>query len=130
MMKIEAGKTYLTKDGRKVKVVATIESDVEFPILAKLETHAVPGEDFVLYSKEGKVRNRNLKDMDIKEEFLTWLNVDVDTPILVSDDGKNWKRAHFKEYIDGDIFAFANGKTSWTATECEFTHWAYAKLKN
>lgn len=60
-----------------------------------------------------------------------WSRVEVDTPILVSDDGKEWHKRHFSGYdnIHGEVCAWSNGKTSWSIERAgEFVDWPYAKL--
>ena len=68
---------------------------------------------------------------DIAEElgFVDWSKVKVDTPILVSNDNKEWIKRYFARYEDGNVYGWLNGKTSWTAI-CELSigHWNYAKL--
>lgn len=57
-----------------------------------------------------------------------WESVEVDTPILVSDDGVQWCRRHFAGYKNGKVWAFYYGTTSWS-NNCEKGHyWKYAKL--
>lgn len=57
-----------------------------------------------------------------------WESVEVDTPILVSDDGVQWCRRHFAGYKNGKVWAFYYGTTSWS-NNCEKDHyWKYAKL--
>lgn len=63
------------------------------------------------------------------EECVDWSKVPVDTKILVSCDGEEWSRRHFAKYEDGTVYAWKNGKTSFSVesedykTECD-----YAKL--
>ena len=62
-----------------------------------------------------------------KEPEVDWSKVEVDTPILVRPrlDGE-WVKRHFAEYKNGDVYAWDNGRTSWTvANEIK---WKYAKL--
>lgn len=55
-----------------------------------------------------------------------WSMVEVDTKILVSDDGEEWLKRHFAKYQKDKIYAFVDGKTSFT-TRGEMI-WTYAKL--
>nr|DAH51286.1 MAG TPA: hypothetical protein [Caudoviricetes sp.] len=68
---------------------------------------------------------------NIAEELgiVDWSKVKVDTPILVSNDNKEWIKRYFARYEDGNVYGWLNGKTSWTAI-CELSigHWNYAKL--
>ena len=61
--------------------------------------------------------------------IVDWSKVKVDTPILVSNDNKEWIKRYFARYEDGNVYGWLNGKTSWTAI-CELSigHWNYAKL--
>ena len=69
--------------------------------------------------------------IDIEEELgiVDWRNVKVDTPVLVSNDNKEWIKRYFARYEDGNVYCWLSGKTSWTAI-CEFSigHWEYTKL--
>lgn len=48
-----------------------------------------------------------------------WSKVKVDTKVLVSDDGKNWKRRYFAKEINNKAFVWPQGRTSWTMSEGE-----------
>ena len=64
---------------------------------------------------------------DYEEPEVDWSKVEVDTPILVRHrlDGE-WEKRHFAKYENGDVYAWDNGRTSWTvANEIK---WKYAKL--
>lgn len=69
--------------------------------------------------------------MNIAEELgiVDWSKVAVDTPILVSNDNKEWVKRYFARYEDGNVYCWLSGKTSWTAI-CELSigHWNYTKL--
>lgn len=64
---------------------------------------------------------------DYKEPEVDWSKVEVDTPILVRHrlDGK-WEKRHFVKYENGNVYAWDNGRTSWTKGNA--TYWKYAKL--
>ena len=62
-----------------------------------------------------------------EEPEVDWSKVAVYTPILVRQ-GKSgrWFERHFAKYENGDVYAWVDGRTSWTgATEAK---WTYAKL--
>ena len=63
------------------------------------------------------------------EPPVDWSKVPVDTPILVrfSGDDKYWVKRHFAIYDNGQVRAWINGRTSWTADGKSDT-WTYAKL--
>lgn len=67
----------------------------------------------------------------IAEELgiVDWSKVKVDTPVLVSNDNKEWIKRYFARYEDGNVYCWLSGKTSWTAI-CELSigHWDYTKL--
>ena len=69
--------------------------------------------------------------MDIADELgiIDWSKVEVDTPVLVSNDNKEWIKRYFARYEDGNVYCWLHGKTSWTAI-CELSigHWDYTKL--
>ena len=64
---------------------------------------------------------------EYKEPEVNWSKVAVDTPILVRDSENScWHKVHFAKYKDGEIYAGANGGTSWSSRwTCR---WKYAKL--
>lgn len=63
---------------------------------------------------------------EYQEPEVDWSKVAVDTPILVSMSGQDWRHRHFAEYRDGIVCAWSGGKTSWTASS--YMHWQQAKL--
>lgn len=69
--------------------------------------------------------------VDIAEELgiVDWSKISVDTPVLVSNDNKEWVKRYFARYEDGNVYCWLSGKTSWTAI-CELSvgHWNYTKL--
>lgn len=63
------------------------------------------------------------------EEPVDWSKIAVDTPILVSNDNKQWHRRYFAEYKDGFVCTWDNGATSWSAIDA-MSPWQYATLKD
>ena len=63
-------------------------------------------------------------------KLIDWSNVPVDTPILVRDHEKTWKRRYFAKYEDGKVYAWNDGANSWSAwnKDSNTTGWKYAKL--
>lgn len=60
---------------------------------------------------------------------IDWSAVKLDTPILVSHDNVEWHKRHFACYIDGYVFAWTIGKTSFTVKhQNQVAKWEYAKL--
>lgn len=70
--------------------------------------------------------------VDIAEELgiVDWRNIKVDTPILVSGDGKTWYKRYFALFDGCDVLAWEYGATSWSVEDAEeeVFRWNYAKL--
>ena len=70
--------------------------------------------------------------IDIAEYLgiVDWSKVAVDTPILVKDDyDDKWEKAYFAKYEDEMVYAWNNGRTSFSARNEEDTFiWDRAKL--
>ena len=89
------------------------------------------------------VKNKNLVDLNgftIHAEYKTseltnvdfepvanWSQIKVDTKLLVSADDIVWYKRHFAKYIDNTVYAFNNGRTSWSETNV--SSWKYVKLE-
>lgn len=57
-----------------------------------------------------------------------WSKVEIDIKVLVRDFGNNvWSKRYFAEYKDGEYYAYADGKTSWSSDGDE-TQWNQMKL--
>ena len=67
---------------------------------------------------------------EYEEPETDWSKVKVDTPILVrNNENTEWIRRHFAKYEKGDIWAWRDAQTSWTALNADdMTWWKYAKL--
>lgn len=69
------------------------------------------------------------EEYEEKEPEVDWTKVPVDTKILVKHtDGSMWHRRYFSKYEKGKVYAYENGKTSWTARDTDVMRWDYAKL--
>lgn len=65
--------------------------------------------------------------------IVDWANVPADTKVLVSDDGENWEKRHFKYYDKGNVeykyVCFDYGRTSWSDNfQNKTCSWEYCKL--
>ena len=62
--------------------------------------------------------------------IVDWSKIAVDTPILVKDDyDDKWEKAYFAKYEDEMIYAWDNGRTSFSARSEDDTFiWDRAKL--
>lgn len=67
---------------------------------------------------------------EYEEPGVDWSKVKVDTPILVKDILKSeWIKRYFAKYENGRVYAWKEGKTSWSAiNEHNVNSWNYAKL--
>ena len=64
---------------------------------------------------------------EYEEPETDWSNVEVDTPILVKNrEDDMWRERHFAKYKNGNVYAWSDGQTSWTAYDMMV--WKYAKL--
>ena len=59
-----------------------------------------------------------------------WSKVAVDTPILVRDEeGSRWVRRYFAGFVNGHVYAWGDGTTSWSAGKGDnVLVWEFAKL--
>lgn len=67
---------------------------------------------------------------DYEEPGVDWSKVAVDTPILVKAvKSYSWWGRYFAKYENGKVFAWSDGRTSWSSTSTDdVTYWKYAKL--
>lgn len=69
--------------------------------------------------------------IDIAEYLgiVDWSKVKVDTPILVSANGRKWIKRYFAKLQDGEVYAWDDGVTSWSASHKHCTTaWPNAKI--
>lgn len=55
-------------------------------------------------------------NQEYKELQIDWSKVQVDTPIIIITSNKEYKR-YFSKYIDGVVYAFSDGATSWSSKQ-------------
>lgn len=62
-------------------------------------------------------------------QYVDWSKVPVDTPIYVrccsSDE---WEKKHFAKFENNYVYAWSDGKTSWSTTNGSTIIWEHAKL--
>ena len=66
-----------------------------------------------------------------EEHEIDWYKVAVDTPILVKDSESEaaWKRRYFAKYVNGVVYTWMMGRTSWSAdNDDDVFAWNIAKL--
>ncbi len=69
--------------------------------------------------------------IDIAEELgiVDWSKVAVDTPVLVSNGGEEWRRRYFAKVEGCNVYAWCNGATSWSAKNSyDVNVWNHIKL--
>ena len=62
-----------------------------------------------------------------KQADVDWTKIEVDTPILVSEDNEEWFKRHFAKFENSKVYAWNYGNTSWSAKSLMWA-WKYAKL--
>ena len=66
---------------------------------------------------------------EYKEPEVDWSKVPVDTPIYVQDCISDiWYPRYFAKFKDRQVYAWYDGKTSFTVGSDDAIPWAYAKL--
>ena len=118
--------THRTRDGRKARIVARINHPV-YPVLVAIQNSEFGHENTKSYTDNLTEFAHDSSTYDLTE-YNTWQDVKVDTPILVSfDEGASFVKRHFAKYEDGKVYAWVDGKTSWSA-HGEVTEWEFVKL--
>ena len=122
MKKENLGKRY-TSEGREF----VLEESLYYLWLRDEKTKEVIEDSHLTLDEILHMEFEEIVDVD-------WSKVQVDTKILVSEDGKDWYRRYFAKYENGIIYAFPDGLSSFTACykpECGYRRvcgWKYAKL--
>ena len=63
------------------------------------------------------------------EPPVDWSKVSVDTPIYVRRRSSDeWEKKHFAKFENDYVYAWSNGKTSWSTTNGSTVVWEHAKL--
>lgn len=71
---------------------------------------------------------KEILNLDFKKVYdVDWSKVEVDTKILVSDDGYMWRKRYFAKYENDKVCAFVGGATSFS-NRGSYISWKYAKL--
>ena len=81
--------------------------------------------DYAFKSLEFSTEGRKL--LWKMEDKTDWSKVEVDTKVLVRyKPYDEWEKRYFAKYIDGNVYVFKEGKTSWNSIGIE--HWQETKL--
>ena len=103
MKKENLGKMY-TSEGREF----VLEESLYYLWLKDEKTQEVIEDSHLTLDEILHMEFEEIVDVD-------WSKVQVDTKILVSEDGKDWYRRYFAKYEHGIIYAFPDGLCSFTA---------------
>ena len=111
------GKKFKDSDGKEWKVCKHVFNSTYYDLKDRFDNHI---------SKQYYMST--IAELDF-EEVVDWSKLPVDTKILVRQyNYEEWTERHFAKYEDGKIYAWMDGRTSFTALENEKTAWKYAKL--
>jgi len=119
---IDMKKQYRTRDGRKVRVLATDANHPNYPVVALIE---IPGgEEFASHmSIDGRMLIHCKNNSDLIE-YNPAQDLKVDQPLLVFNFlGAQFQRRHFAEFKDGEVWCFDNGQTSFTSIDGRSSSW-------
>lgn len=61
------------------------------------------------------------------EPEIDWSKVPVDTPVLVSDNNRDWYHRHLAKVVENQPYIWGDGRTSWT-TDGNDVLYKYIKL--
>ena len=64
---------------------------------------------------------------EYKEPEVDWSKVPVDTPVLVSDNNRDWYHRHLAKVVENQPYIWGDGRTSWT-TDGNDVLYKYIKL--
>lgn len=64
---------------------------------------------------------------EYKETEVDWSKVPVDTPVLVSDNNRDWYHRHLAKVVENQPYIWGDGRTSWT-TDGNDVLYKYIKL--
>lgn len=117
--------THRTCYGRLARIIAT---DIvgEYSVAVAVKDDMSKTETIVLYRADLSANPLYGRGLELVE-YSHWEDVAVDTKILVRDcDGEEWNKRYFSHYVNGRIYAFDDGATSWSGMNT--LGWKDAKL--
>ena len=117
LKKENVGKLYSDSKNYTYKVVKRMQCNEEVYDLERTSDGVLIGD--IYYTSK-------ILSMDFTIEPIDWENISVDTKILVSIDGEEWIKRYFAKYVNGKVYVWDYGATSFSSNHC--TKWAYAKL--
>ena len=126
------------RNGSMITIFSTLDNEWRYVSINNV------GKFYIVYNREGESLDHGLDIMavykptkfdgntidfgnPIWERPIDWSAVKVNTPVLVSSDGNGWMKRHFSLLVDGVVYTFDDGTTSWTSCGRRST-WKYTKL--
>lgn len=111
-------------------------NEITIDIEGKIKTcHTIGCAQCKFYNKGGC---QNVRDKWLEEEYeeskIDWSKVKIDTPIYVKNyEEDNWYPRYFAKYKNGIVYAWRDGKTSFSIGYINYDNnpyieWKYAKL--
>ena len=95
-MTLEVGKVYITRDGRKARIICTDKIGNNFVIIGLVELIKGNEEAIRTWTKDGTFfKSKAEHDLDLVEEYSFWNDVEIDTKIQVKDCDGTWVNRHF-----------------------------------
>ena len=91
------------------------------------------GTNTLVFDKKGieNILEPYKEEHEKEEHEIDWYKVAVDTPILVKDSESEaaWKHRYFAKYVNGVVYTWMMGRTSWSAVhDDDVFAWDIAKL--
>ena len=117
--------THITRDGRKAVIVTDKIDDKVYSVMAVVEA-AVGSNKFCFgyYTPELKVYADDRESVNDLRPYNPLEDVKVDAPIWVKRD-RSWVHRHFAYVKEGRVYAWIDGKTSFTETIANpWTHYS------
>ncbi len=72
---------------------------------------------------------RDWADNEYGKPPVDWSKIPVDTPIYVRyRSSDEWEKKHFAKFENNYVYAWSDGKTSWSTTNGSTMVWEHAKL--
>lgn len=114
-----------TLDNMLARIVAVVDGK---PILCE-DTDC---KDCLFWDNCGEIRNRkkfvDWLNAEYQEPPVDWSKVPIDTPVLVSGNGKTWYRRYFAGIRNGYREAYDVGATQWSVYDNRTCAWPFMKL--
>lgn len=78
--------------------------------------------------KANKKKFNDWLNAEYQEPSVDWSKVPIDTPVLVSGNGKTWYRRYFAGVRNGNKEAYDVGATAWSVYDNRTCAWPFMKL--